>query len=225
MGDPCPEFIRTDCTRWFGEIEASQPTVVFEVKDARGTETNAVTVSLDGKPWLEKLDGTAKPIDPGHHTLAVAIENGPPVERSVEAAEGEKNHLIRFSFEPAAASNANATEKTPRPSVLPWVAGGLGLAGLALFGVAGAVTLGKKSVTDADCNSTAKTCTGAGLSAANSGKTFGALATTGVVVGVAGVGVSVVLFTTRRKEAPPATVGVRTWTNTAGGGFRFEGDF
>src|SRR3954470_24878187 len=34
LKDACAEFIRADCARWFAEIEASQPTVVFEVRDA-----------------------------------------------------------------------------------------------------------------------------------------------------------------------------------------------
>src|SRR5262249_48732139 len=65
MRDVCASFIRTDCASWFNEIAASQPTIVLEVRDAQGKETNAVSVSLDGQPWVTGLDGRAKPIDPG----------------------------------------------------------------------------------------------------------------------------------------------------------------
>src|SRR5262249_30748967 len=62
--DVCAAFIRADCGNWLTAIDASQPTVVFEIRDAQGRETTAVHISLDGARWLNGLDGQAKPIDP-----------------------------------------------------------------------------------------------------------------------------------------------------------------
>jgi hypothetical protein len=46
--DTCAEFVRTDCTTWLAEIEASQPTVVLEVRDASGNDVLDAKIELDG---------------------------------------------------------------------------------------------------------------------------------------------------------------------------------
>ena len=48
-----------DCTKWLGEVEAIIPSLVFEAKDAAGNDVSSVRVTMDGQPFVDKLDGTA----------------------------------------------------------------------------------------------------------------------------------------------------------------------
>ena len=111
--DACAEFIRTDCAKWLGEIESSQPTVVFDVRDSAGQETSAVRVSLDGKPWLDKLDGSAKAIDPGEHTLHLEMDGAPAVDQTVQIREGQKNHELTATFSKTAPASVVSVAPTP----------------------------------------------------------------------------------------------------------------
>src|SRR5438552_19090580 len=45
--DVCPSIVRSDCTRWRAEVEASVPTVVLRAQDAHGQELTDVKVMLD----------------------------------------------------------------------------------------------------------------------------------------------------------------------------------
>src|SRR5262249_4508611 len=98
MADACAEVIRKDCGTWADQILAAQPSVVVVVHDTAGKETTAVTVAVDGKPWLDHLDGTAKDIDPGAHVLRFTLAGAPPLDQPVTVHEGEKARKIEVSF-------------------------------------------------------------------------------------------------------------------------------
>ncbi|MGK4008190.1 hypothetical protein WMF31_36570 [Sorangium sp. So ce1036] len=85
------------------------------------------------------------------------------------------------------------------------VVGGVGLAGLALGGVAGAMALSKKSVIEAQCDGTV--CTREGKEAADAAKLPGTLSTVGFGVGAAGLAAGVVLWLTA--PSPAAGGGAR----------------
>ena len=61
--------MRDDCAQRLDEIDRVQPTIVFEVHDGSGKDLSAVRVLLDGRPWLDRVDGAAVPLDPGAHTF------------------------------------------------------------------------------------------------------------------------------------------------------------
>ena len=48
----CPAMVRDDCTRRLDELESAQPTILFDVKDATGTDLIDVRVSVDGQPLV-----------------------------------------------------------------------------------------------------------------------------------------------------------------------------
>jgi hypothetical protein len=236
LRDVCAAFIRTDCAKWFGEIEASQPTVVFEVRDAAGKETNAVRVDLDGKPWVAALDGKSRPIDPGQHTLHYVAEGGGVLDDTVQIREGEKNRKLYASFQKAApvapvlpvVAPAPGRGEAPSRSSAPWIIGGIGLAGLAVGGILGGVVLHDKAVTNDpnQCSATLRVCTTAGASAEQQGKTLGPASTAGLVVGGVGVAVAAVWLIVRgsaKGAAPVATVGLGPATMAGGGGWTLCG--
>lgn len=235
--DACAEFIRTDCAKWLGEIEQSQPTVVFEVHDARGHETRAVRIALDGKPWLQKVDGGAKLIDPGQHTLYYVIEGQAPIHETVEIRQGEKNRKLTVSFEKSAGPgpiaptkpSVSAPPESPASSrsPAPWIIGGVGVASLIVGAITGGLVLRDKSVVDEECNG--KACSADGFAAVESGRILGPVTTVALVVGGVGVGVGTIWLIARpsaKSDAPPeAAVSMGLGVHTTGATWRLEGSF
>jgi hypothetical protein len=213
--EACAEFIRTDCAKWLGEIDSSQPTVVFEVHDAQAHDVRSVQVSLDGKPWLDKVDGGAKAIDPGQHKLHYVIDGQPPIDDTVEIREGEKNRKLTASFQdPRASDRQMLPEKTTPPetpppdaapsrSIGPWVVGGIGVAGLAVFAITGGIALSDlKTPTGCTASGAAHTCANAADTAkanraSSQGKTLGTVSTVALAAGAVGVVTSIVWLVAR----------------------------
>jgi hypothetical protein len=71
------------------------------------------------------------------------------------------------------------------------VVGGVGIAGLAVGGIAGRLALGKKGIVDENCQDLR--CNEEGLAALDSGKTLATVSTVGFAVGLAGLATGVVL--------------------------------
>src|SRR5580698_10380207 len=68
--DPkCPAEVSTECGRRIQALNAALPTIILTANDGKGNDVTAVTVTLDGAPLTQKLDGLAVAIDPGSHTL------------------------------------------------------------------------------------------------------------------------------------------------------------
>src|SRR5262245_49024443 len=68
--DVCPAVVRSDCTQWLAEVEASVPTIVLRAQDPRGADLTDVKVQLDGAPIADKIDGLPIEVDPGQHVLS-----------------------------------------------------------------------------------------------------------------------------------------------------------
>jgi hypothetical protein len=92
--DVCPVLVKHDCEQWLAEVEASLPTVVISALDKNGHDAGDVRVTVDGQPFLEKLDGTAATIDPGQHMMRFNHAGDPPVEQKIIVREGEKNRQV-----------------------------------------------------------------------------------------------------------------------------------
>jgi hypothetical protein len=90
---------------------------------------------------------------------------------------------------------------------LGFVLGGGGVAGLVVGGVAGVLTLKEKQANNDHCNSTLQTCDATGRDAAQSGRTYGAITTAGLVVGVVGVGLGAYfLIKSQKSESSPTAL-------------------
>lgn len=116
--EDCPGAIRSDCTTWLSEVEKALPTVVIEARDAKGEETAAVRVLVDGELLAERLDGKALALDPGEHTLRFE-HAGKTQEQKVLIREGETRRKIdvRFAPAPVASASASAASSSPPPAV------------------------------------------------------------------------------------------------------------
>jgi hypothetical protein len=118
--DPtCPTIVRDDCARRMDDVDKTLPTIVFEVKDPSGADVSAVSVTLDGKPWADSLQGKARPADPGSHVFVFTVAGLPPVQRSFVLTEGEKGRRERIVLESAPRGPSPATTTSPPPAPPP----------------------------------------------------------------------------------------------------------
>ena len=142
------------------------------------------------------------------------------IETTLTIKGGEKTAVtLKVEVPPESAPKpaAEPREAAPPPTgpsgrrIGAFVAGGVGVAGLILGGVMGALTLGKKGVIDARCNvgGIAAHCRPDGYAAAESAKTLGLVSTIGFGVGIAGVGMAAVLLLTEPSRPAGAVVSWR----------------
>ncbi len=231
--DTCPEFIRADCATWLGEVDASQPSIVLDVRDRAGNPVLKGTVTLDGAPWLATIDLQSHAIDPGTHTLRVASESGATVDQEVVIREGEKNVKVSATLPigeappggPLAPTAAPSEEGEGERSIVPWIVGGAGVGLAAVGGVLAIVVAGEKSTFDENCD---ETCNKEGDDARTRGETLGPVSTVFLLAGVAAVGVGVTLFVLEEPaEAGSAALRVTTGPVARAGGasWRVEGSF
>lgn len=138
--DACPAVIRDDCRTWTAEVQAAQPTVVFSVRGSNGADLVAAIVSIDGQTFVERIDGLARPLDPGPHDIEVRAASEAPVHLRIVVHEGEKQRVIPVAFTAASPSSAAAV---PAPPITPWVyvTGALAVAGIAGFTFLGVTAL------------------------------------------------------------------------------------
>ncbi|MGA3124510.1 MAG: hypothetical protein ABSF69_27445 [Polyangiaceae bacterium] len=246
----CPAIVRDDCTTRLDELEKAQPTIAFQVKDASGGDVSAVRVTVDGKLLTDLLDGTALRVDVGHHAFTFEIAGQPPVTRTLVITEGVKGRrevvtmgaagLVAPMSTTGASPAATPGSDAERPAtsgtmatqkVLGMVTGGVGLAGLALGGVFGLLTLSEKKKQQNDCPSFAS-CTISGHSSAltdhSNGMTDGTISTAASIAGAALlVGGAVLVFTAGSARNPPAITGVLVSPGVVpgGGGMLLRGVF
>lgn len=105
--DVCPQVVRKDCTLWLAEVEAALPSVVINARDGQGHDLVNVRVTMDGKPFTDKVDGKSIAVNPGIHVFRYEADDAPAIEEKVVVREGEKNRELVVTF------------KTPGPAVAP----------------------------------------------------------------------------------------------------------
>ena len=106
-------------------------------------------------------------------------------------------------------SNAPPAESERGSNTPAYVIGGIGVAGVALGSVTGILVFGKKSTVKDDC--AGSSCSSAGVSAANSGKTLAIVSDIGFGVGIVGLAASAVLLLTRSKAESAAQAVAPRW--------------
>jgi hypothetical protein len=98
----CPADVRKECVRRIDQVNASMPTVVFEVKDGSGNDLTAVNVKMDGEIVVERLEGTAISLDPGAHAFTFEVVGQPVVTRQLVIHEGQKDRREVIQIGPTA---------------------------------------------------------------------------------------------------------------------------
>ncbi|WP_437330727.1 hypothetical protein [Sorangium sp. So ce381] len=225
----CPAAAVADCGPWLAEVEQSLPSVVVAARDAHGRERLDVRVLVDGRPLAAALDGKALPVDPGPHTFRFEPATGPAVEERVLIREGEKNRPLTVILG-AASTGAPPSPRPLAPGAAPpaepsvpglvWASGAVGVAGLAVFAVAGALSLSAEADLRATC---APRCTEAEVRAI---RVQHAVADIGLGVGVVALGAAAWLYMTRPAAAQPSKAGAAAlWPFVAGNAAGVAGSF
>ena len=79
-------------------MNKAMPTIVFESKDATGSDVSTVRVAMDGEVIAERLGGTALSIDPGDHEFSFEAPGHDIIKRRFVVYENEKARRERVVF-------------------------------------------------------------------------------------------------------------------------------
>jgi hypothetical protein len=243
--DPaCPAEIRDECAHRLTDVTDAIPSVVFDVKDEAGNDVLAVRVSMDGALLVDHIGAAALSVDPGEHTFRFDGANASQsVERKFVIRDGEKNRHLAIAFGPSGGVMA-ATVPLPavvagpplpslpvpeQPSASSWssqkslalVAGGVGIVGIGVGSVFGAMTFSQWSKSKSECAASCAPGSQA-QSDKNSASSSATISDVGFIAGgVLIVGGAVLWFT-----APSgAQLQVTPTASAQGAGFTLRGAF
>jgi hypothetical protein len=216
--DTCPKLVRKDCIAAAEEANADIPTVAFSVHDHAGNELGAVTVTVDGRPFADRLDGTAIEVDPGDHLFVFESPGQPRVEKRFLILEGEKNrheHVLMGEAPPSLANPPNLTPlpATPAPAsnrrrTMALALGGAGLGFLAVGAISGFLAVSEWDAAKQNCGSGFPlTCRSLGPASTDRSESLVAagFADVTLALGAAGVITGTVLLLTAPTPGLPAT--------------------
>jgi hypothetical protein len=169
----------------------------LEVPEAQASDT----IELGGKALLLTELSASRPALPGVTHVRWVRGDRTLAERTLTLRAGEEQALSLHaepeaapapSSETSAESSSSEPERDPHRRTYAYVAGGVGIVGLASFVVFGILDNGQHSTLSDDCRN--NIC-GRDLAAdASSGRTFQGLANAGLIVGIVGLGTAAGLY-------------------------------
>jgi hypothetical protein len=170
-----------------------------------------LVVKRNGTPVDALKYGVAESVDPGTYVVTFAAPGVPTQERKIALGKAQTAIVgSDLTFGGASPGPGPGPGPGPQPDkpgagakpdrTWAWVAGGVGVAGIAVGAVTGIMTMGKKSTIEDECPD--HRCTPKGRDAVDSAQTTGLVSTIGFGVGAAGLITGVVLFLTAK---PPTT--------------------
>jgi len=196
-------------------VEARIPKLTIR----RGKGTENARIVLDGVELGEAQLGQALAVDPGPHRIVAKLAADKEMEESVVLKETEAAEVVLDVPEagapataaPAAAGADAAADvgaaPAPSRSVLPYVVGGVGVAGLIGAGVFYAIRSGAEGDLEDTCRGS--TCPESMRDTQDKGELFTTLSLVSLGVGVVGLGVGTYLFVTDPAGREKASAGVR----------------
>jgi len=209
--EDCPGVVRDECAKLLANVEASTPTIVPALRDARGNDVAEAEVWLDGAQIAKSLDGKPIPVNPGPHALKFVVPNHAPIEQQLVVRVGERNRMITAEI---GAETSGETDTPPvndpgggvsGKRVAAYALGGVGLVSLGVFAYLGLTGKSELAALQDGCGKT-HSCATEDVDAVK-GELIGADVALGV--GIASVGVATVLFLTsgaKKKGAESARV-------------------
>ncbi len=216
------------------EAKLSRLSVVVQGGDVFGLE-----VKRDGAPVGKALWGTAVPIDPGAHTIVATAPGKKRFEQKIVVGQGGPTALVtvpKLEDDPSAAAAPIAPVPAgplapapvePAPSGAPppadeapgswmkpagFVAGGIGIAGIAVGAAFGVVASSKLSSSKEQCRTDdPNKCTPDGVSLRESAQSAGTVSTIAFIAGGVFVAGGVALLVAAPSSSKPAgpTTGAR----------------
>lgn len=189
--DECPDFIRSDCATWYGEVQGEVPTLVFAAR-SQGQDLSDVQVSVAGRVLSTRVDGQVVELDPGEYDFDFRAPKLRELRQHFVIARGERNRLIQVELQPIAAAQAPVEApvvvRQERSLLLPGVFAGIGAAGVVGFAGLGAWGHSQENQLEGSC---APHCSDARVSAV---RTKYLLADVSLGVGVASLALGAYFF-------------------------------
>lgn len=197
-----------------GSAQPRIATLHITVKAPAGT---AYTVTVDDEPVPGAMIDADRPTDPGTRKLAASAKGFRPASAEVTLKEGESSSA-QLTLEPdpnAVAESAASTETTRSTtpeggrSIVPWIAIGVGVAGVALGAVSGAIVASKASDLSDTCPN--NRCPAGSQDKIDSASSWATVSTVGFVVGGVGIASGVVMLLLGKPSGSPskAAAGVK----------------
>jgi hypothetical protein len=205
--------------------------------------SSGLTVRRNGTVVESSSYGVTQKVDPGEYVITARSADGGAWERRVALAE--RTHVTVEVPSPlprgSTAADEAAPPETAAPMVAPaspsvsssrgwaYLAGGVGIAGIATGAITGLVAIADKSTVDTDCPN--HLCNAEGQRALNAGRTSSLVSTIAFPVGVVGLGAAAVLFlvspSTKSAASGAAAPSLRPSVAGGSGGasFLLEGSF
>jgi hypothetical protein len=141
----CNADARRRCAADLQTLANEMPSVVVHAHDGRGNDLVDVSVTLDGDPFVSKLDGLAMPLDPGEHTFVFTRAGQEPVTRTEQIEPKDKFKLVTVEIPDAELLRQRALAEAPpgRTHAPPdRLIAGISLAGVGVVGLAAFAGLG-----------------------------------------------------------------------------------
>ena len=132
----CPAIIVEKCVPWLTEVKVEIPTIVIAARDPAGRDTVEVSVIVDGRKVMDKLDGRPIALDPGMRRVQLRYPDAFSITQKLLIVQGEKARrvVVRFKALPTAGGDSEAASVSP-----------VAIVGWSVFGAAavlGAITGG-----------------------------------------------------------------------------------
>jgi hypothetical protein len=181
--------------------------------DVAGGAPDDLVVTRNGVLIEASAYGVGKKVDQGSYVVSAELDGKQVWERRFKVSERDRARIevpwplptaraaaeepVKEPVDPAPASDSSSASKGP-PRKWMYVAGGVGIAGLATGLVAGVVALGKKGTIEDNCPD--RQCNAEGREAVDAGQSAALVSSIGFAVGVAGAGATAALWLLSRPE-------------------------
>jgi hypothetical protein len=179
-------------------LEPSMPTLTIRLPPGAPAST---IVQRDGEELTHAALGVALGVDPGAHVVSARLPGGAAAEQRVTLERGERRVVVVVA-PPSGTSGRR---------IAALAAGGVGIAGLTIGAITGALALGERGVVNDHCRDEGDraVCDEAGVEAGDSLKGLGTVSTVSFAVGLVGVGVAVTLLVTEESDPGAGSAGGR----------------
>jgi hypothetical protein len=227
LADDAPTAFKdavVDAKREGEEVRARIPHLAIRVRDAHGIPAG-LEVVLDGKPVPAALLDVERPVDPGVHQVSVTAPPHAPVTRTAKAAEGDHVALAvtlddaegppRVTAASDADTNADQSSAGSR-RFWGWTAVGVGVVGIGVSAVTGAIALDKKSSLDTACRPGCPPGSGANIDSFRQNRT---LSYVSLAVGAVSLGVGSYVLLSGHADSAHVAAGIGPGSATIVGVF------
>jgi hypothetical protein len=194
-------------------LEKRIATVVLNISGA--SESSPLRVAIDGSEIVGDTARLPRKVNPGRHVVLVASPGFHTARVELFAGEGQEQR-VDVQLRPALPGESTEQEATTThaqssgPSPLAYVAIGVGVAGLVVGSLFGALALSDSSWLKGVCTTGASNCPSSAQSRVDSLHSHELWSDVGLGVGVVGIGVgAVLLLMPRSTDAAPSSVSVQ----------------